>query len=418
MTLSLQRADDRGGLRSLEKWSNSGWSNQHQSILEPSMSPLYFPQSQSQSMFPQLMEQQALLQAFVQQQQQHGNATDQSLLESPLQPQGNNNNSNSLDTLLHNGSKSSSMTDSTSDDDCNTAPENLQANCIASLGGGPMSPVLNPLLDRTASTGTSSLLNKRDYFRLSSPGGPLSPNALRESDESHGGCFKRRLDDDVGGEWIPRSSKMPKLGPEMAFAADSSLIAPTAMPPPPPVVDMDKLASMRAILFRHASQPVPSLEEIASTRPKRRNVRISKDPQSVAARLRRERISDRIRVLQRLVPGGTKMDTASMLDEAIHYVKFLKLQLQTLEQIGTNSNCDVRGFPPSELASLTRAFDLNCTQQTWPAVGAAVPPPTAMVNGLHPNHPAASLQQPPAGLSWPTETNSAFPDAMQEQFCH
>ncbi|KAF8397251.1 hypothetical protein HHK36_016161 [Tetracentron sinense] len=58
-----------------------------------------------------------------------------------------------------------------------------------------------------------------------------------------------------------------------------------------------------------------------------KGVNLSTDPQSVAARQRRHRISDRFKILQSLVPGGTKMDTVSMLEEAIHYVKYLKTQI-------------------------------------------------------------------------------------------
>ncbi|KAF7848050.1 hypothetical protein BT93_L2340 [Corymbia citriodora subsp. variegata] len=46
--------------------------------------------------------------------------------------------------------------------------------------------------------------------------------------------------------------------------------------------------------------------------------------------LRRERIAERIRQLQDLVPSVNKTDRAAMLDEIVDYVKFLRLQVKVL----------------------------------------------------------------------------------------
>ncbi|XP_006857186.2 transcription factor bHLH66 [Amborella trichopoda] len=54
------------------------------------------------------------------------------------------------------------------------------------------------------------------------------------------------------------------------------------------------------------------------------------DPHSIAERLRRERIAERMKALQELVPNANKTDKASMLDEIIEYVKFLQLQVKVL----------------------------------------------------------------------------------------
>ncbi|KAL0909686.1 hypothetical protein M5K25_020574 [Dendrobium thyrsiflorum] len=54
------------------------------------------------------------------------------------------------------------------------------------------------------------------------------------------------------------------------------------------------------------------------------------DPHSIAERLRREKIAERMKNLQELVPNSNKTDKASMLDEIIDYVKFLQLQVKVL----------------------------------------------------------------------------------------
>ncbi|KAK2420254.1 basic helix-loop-helix (bHLH) DNA-binding superfamily protein [Trifolium repens] len=54
------------------------------------------------------------------------------------------------------------------------------------------------------------------------------------------------------------------------------------------------------------------------------------DPHSIAERMRRERIAERMKALQELVPNANKTDKASMLDEIIDYMKFLQVQVKVL----------------------------------------------------------------------------------------
>ncbi|GAA0170191.1 basic helix-loop-helix transcription factor [Lithospermum erythrorhizon] len=76
---------------------------------------------------------------------------------------------------------------------------------------------------------------------------------------------------------------------------------------------------------------VPAVPHPPAIRPRVRARRgQATDPHSIAERLRRERIAERIRALQELVPSVNKTDRAAMLDEIVDYVKFLRLQVKVL----------------------------------------------------------------------------------------
>ncbi|KAB2636021.1 transcription factor bHLH84-like [Pyrus ussuriensis x Pyrus communis] len=80
---------------------------------------------------------------------------------------------------------------------------------------------------------------------------------------------------------------------------------------------------------------------------------LATDSQSIYAKKRREKINARLRILQNLVPNGTKVDLSTMLEEAIQYVKFLQLQIKLL------SSDDMWMFAPIAYNGINIGIDLN-----------------------------------------------------------
>jgi len=98
------------------------------------------------------------------------------------------------------------------------------------------------------------------------------------------------------------------------------LVLPLPLPPPPQLPEP------------------PALVRVADANKAAGNV--SQPVQSTTARQRRKRISKKLAELSRLIPGGHKMNTAKMLEEAARHVKLLQAQVGVLALMGTVGSTD------------------------------------------------------------------------------
>ncbi|KAG4379406.1 hypothetical protein GLYMA_17G241000v4 [Glycine max] len=73
-----------------------------------------------------------------------------------------------------------------------------------------------------------------------------------------------------------------------------------------------------------ASKPVPPPRSSSSKRSR------AAEFHNLSEKRRRSRINEKMKALQNLIPNSNKTDKASMLDEAIEYLKQLQLQVQML----------------------------------------------------------------------------------------
>ncbi|MQM20119.1 hypothetical protein Taro_053134 [Colocasia esculenta] len=180
------------------------------------------------------------------------------------------------------------------------------------------------------------------------PGGGMFPLAL-SLEQGKGGVYGKAEDVGSGGRRYreehaaaaavgAEAGRPPSAKAEMEVVRLASPFPPFGHVPPSaaehlPFIRANPPQPPPTQVFH--GQPTPGAVAVAPHPPAPRpRVRARRgqatDPHSIAERLRRERIAERIRALQELVPNTNKTDRAAMLDEIMDYVKFLRLQVKVL----------------------------------------------------------------------------------------
>ncbi|CAM0876952.1 unnamed protein product [Alopecurus aequalis] len=102
-------------------------------------------------------------------------------------------------------------------------------------------------------------------------------------------------------------------------------------------------------------RPEPPKQDFIHVRARRGQ---ATDSHSLAERARREKITERMKILQDLVPGCNKViGKASVLDEIINYVQALERQIEflsmKLEAVNAHVNNGAETFPPKDYGAPT-----------------------------------------------------------------
>ncbi|KAI3667966.1 hypothetical protein L6452_43037 [Arctium lappa] len=215
----------------------------------------------------------------------------------------------------------------------------------------------------------------------------------------------------------------------------SASVEPSSQPPPPPTDDRKRKGRDTDDTECHSEDvefeyPDAKKQSHGATSTKRSR---AAEVHNLSERRRRDRINEKMKALQELIPRCNKSDKASMLDEAIEYLKSLQMQVQMMSMgcsmvpmmfpgvqqymspmgmgMDMGMNHAIVPYPPilpgSSLPNPAAAVAAAAAQlgQRFPVPGFNMSPPVTIMGG-----PAASQA---ANLSAPMM--SSFPPHNQNQ---
>ncbi|KAJ4714858.1 Transcription factor SPATULA [Melia azedarach] len=104
---------------------------------------------------------------------------------------------------------------------------------------------------------------------------------------------------------------------------------------------------------------------------------------NLSEKRRRSRINEKMKALQNLIPNSNKTDKASMLDEAIEYLKHLQIQVQVLTMkngLNLHPLYFPGGLPPIQLSEMRMGFGAENGSPHMQSTGALVNQQTSIQN--------------------------------------
>ncbi|CAM0912937.1 unnamed protein product [Alopecurus aequalis] len=119
---------------------------------------------------------------------------------------------------------------------------------------------------------------------------------------------------------------------------------------------------------------------------------------NLSEKRRRSKINEKMKALQSLIPNSNKTDKASMLDEAIEYLKQLQLQVQMLSMrngVYLNPSYLSGALEPVQASQMFAALGVGGRNVATPNSGAVVPPANQS-SGAHHSFDPSPQNQPQA----------------------
>ncbi|XP_044956254.1 transcription factor PIF3-like [Hordeum vulgare subsp. vulgare] len=146
---------------------------------------------------------------------------------------------------------------------------------------------------------------------------------------------------------------------------------------------------------------------------------------NLSEKRRRSRINEKMKALQSLIPNSNKTDKASMLDEAIEYLKQLQLQVQMLSMrngVYLNPSYLSGALEPVQASQMFAALGASGRNVAAPSSG-AVAPPVNQSSGAHlsfdpMNSPQQNQPQPLVLASCPKTTIPEPPFHLESSQSH